>query len=460
VSSERLTRQELGWLLAQEARGAAKALREGVIQLTQPDPQQAAPEVTQVEVTLSALDGAIDLLTELEARPSSKSRRGRLDLAALLYDIAPTARILMEPGAGTEVYGDENELRRMLHVLVTQNVPEVETVPIEVSVRRDADFVKVGVALGPDRSATAELERRWLTRMAQRMGGHVELESGYQTLSLPADGASAQREVDALRKELAQAQQLGEAYARELAAIFAAGSLPESAPPPSRGPESGAEKRLELLARLAGALERMLRPALEGLDLDAQTLAAGALPEASTLAASLARRAMVGNEALAELKRISSARLDALPEALDLGALGRDVVAMAENRAVRHGVNVEAELPTSTSVLAPRDLVALLLRSLVDHAIAATPFGGRVRVSALVSGGVVRIGVEDGGPTVPAGASGEWLGHRLDPTSIGRPGGLSLLVAETVAARLNSPLLAGESSNGLNELSFSWKLLG
>src|SRR5689334_18871932 len=97
-------------------------LRKGVTLLTQPPPPSApavaasTPDV-KVESTLNALDGAIDLLSELEAGPSTK-RRGRIDIVGLLMELSPSANLSFEPGAGTEVAADESELRRMLHVLV------------------------------------------------------------------------------------------------------------------------------------------------------------------------------------------------------------------------------------------------------------------------------------------------------------------------------------------------------
>jgi two-component system, OmpR family, sensor kinase len=70
VSQERLTRHEISWLLAQEARGAARALREGVSQLRQgpgaePRIIQAPADAPAVETTLDALDDAITMLSDL-----------------------------------------------------------------------------------------------------------------------------------------------------------------------------------------------------------------------------------------------------------------------------------------------------------------------------------------------------------------------------------------------------------
>src|SRR5215207_2506573 len=89
VSQERLTRHEISWLLAQEARGAARALREGVSQLRQgpagPEPliRNAPSEAPPpVESTLDALDDAISMLSDLNtgARGARvQARRGRID---------------------------------------------------------------------------------------------------------------------------------------------------------------------------------------------------------------------------------------------------------------------------------------------------------------------------------------------------------------------------------------------
>src|SRR5687767_13012248 len=96
VSQERLTRHEISWLLAQEARGAARALREGVSQLRHSpglDPKiiNTPSEAPPVETTLDALDDAISMLSDLNTGArGAKARRGRIDLAVLLMDLAPS----------------------------------------------------------------------------------------------------------------------------------------------------------------------------------------------------------------------------------------------------------------------------------------------------------------------------------------------------------------------------------
>lgn len=454
MSSERLTRQEISWLLAQEARGAARALREGVTQLKQPGPKIAFTADPAVETTLDALDDAISKLSELQTgAPGKGARRGRIDLAALLYEIAPTARISIEPGAGTEVFGEDGDLRRMLHVLLSQThadpaVPSGSASP-EVQIRRQDEWVRISVELGPDTSATMDLERRWLSRMAVRHGGRLELEGGMQTILLPADGASDQREVVELRKELEQAQQLGEAYARELAAVFAAGDMPvgRSEPPGA----DVASERFGMLVSAAAALAREARALVDGLRVDS-TFASETLGENAELTKRLARRTATAAERTVELMRIGECDPAAPSSAVDVVKLVRQAAEDAEGRASRRGVSIETRLGTVDALEASQPMLDLAVRSLIDHAIAATQRGGTVVVHVESSGGGVHLAVEDGGPLVPESAWEDVIQHRVDPAGLGRPGGLALLAAETAVAALGGQLRMRQSASGRSEI--------
>jgi two-component system OmpR family sensor kinase len=104
VSKGKLTRQELGWLLTQEAQGAAERLRKGVSALTHAPPPPGV-DASGVDATLSALDDAMKMLANLHQRPVNvRGRRGRIDLASMLWEVAPEARVSIEPGSGTEVF--------------------------------------------------------------------------------------------------------------------------------------------------------------------------------------------------------------------------------------------------------------------------------------------------------------------------------------------------------------------
>jgi two-component system OmpR family sensor kinase len=463
VTTGRLTRQELGWLLAQEARGAAKILRQDVTLLSQPPPADltdlTATAIPQPEIrvssTLDALEDAIGMLSELESGPGTKgARRGRIDLAALLWEIAPTATISIEPGAGTEVFGEESDLRRILHVLVllsnsTGGGQEVASSPIRI--RREADWIRIGVDLGPDVSATTGLERRWLSRMATQMGGHLDLEGGAMALVLPADASNDQSEVADLRKELEQAQQQGEAYARELATAFAAGQPPEVEVVADRPDVAG--RRFELLVGFASAVHRSLSPVFRGLKDDSESHDSG--PPSDTLTGHVSS----GYEIVGEIGRVAACPCVESAEPVDVARALRDAVSESEARAGRHGITLTVDAPVELSVATRPRALALLVRSLLDHALEATPRGGAV-AAALTSEGGARLTVRDGGTVVPASARADLLEHRIDPASLGRPPGLSLLVAHTVAAYIGATLRLSESGDGAGASTVETRLRG
>lgn len=462
MSKDRLTRHELSWLLAQEARGAAHALREGVTQLKQPPlPRTPGPDVkitlsepalssAPVESNLDALEDAINMLSALNSGSRGKTRRGRIDLAALLYEVAPNARISIEPGAGTEVFGEETDMRRMFHMLVNQDSsPTAQTGPSEVEIRRQGEWVKIGVQLGPDTAAAADVERRWLSRMATRYGGWVELEGGTQSIFLPADGASDQREVVELRKELEQAQQLGEAYARELAAVVTAGDL-RSEIPPTAPPETGID-RLELLQNTASALQRVLRHWLDGLRSDTAELVQE-LGEQAPLAQSFSRRVTVGIELLGDLGLLTECDLTETVKRVDVTELAREAVQAVEARAARHDVTIEVRLPERAAFETRPSELRVLLRALLHHAIAATPRTEHVFLSVVPTEMGMLVSVEDGGPVVPEASRTDVIQHRTDPASFGRPAGVSLLVADVIGGVLGGGAGMREGRAGRTEI--------
>jgi len=453
VANERLTRHDISWLLAQEARGAAKALREGVTRLTNPPPSGDAPAsaIPSVQTTLDALDGAIGMLSALSAQPVAKpaSRRGRIDLAALLYEVAPQARIKMAPGEGTEVLGDEGELRRILHMLVNQTHATPSgmgsTASPEVDIRRDGEFVKISVDLGPDSSATAELERRWLNRMAMQHGGRLEFKGGRQSLFLPADGATDQREVVELRKELQQAQQLGEAYARELASVFASGLPNESSPAPdavATGPE-----RFEMLVGLATGLEGTLKDWLEA-SRDDTALAQRELGDRSALVQRLSRRHVLIHDLQRELAAISSCPVDEPRAEVDLGSVLREAIDAFAPRCARSEIDVALSPAGAVSLHTHPRATQLLARALLEHAISATPNGHSVRIELTENAEAITLNVTDAGPNVPANTRRDVMRLAMDPTHLGRPGGISLLVAHAAAGRLGGTLSLSETPDG------------
>lgn len=413
-------------------------------------PSEAPP----VETTLDALDDAISMLSDLNTgtRGASKARRGRIDLAALLMDLSPNTRLAIEPGAGTEVFGDEQDLRRMFNLLVTQ-AGSTQGNTAEVKIRRQAEWVKISAELGPDAGAQ-ELERRWLSRMATRHGGWVELEGGTQSIFLPADGASDKREVVELRKELEQAQQLGETYARELASVLAAGDI-RTEPPPPIAPRGGSQ-RFEALQCAALGLSRTLKGLTEGLRADAQ-LAAESLGETHALTQSLHKRTAGALELTLDLAIAADCPLDEPKSEVSIPELVQSAVADVEARAARHGVSIEVKGPTTLKLSSrPRTLLALI-RGLLHHAVAATPRDGRIVLSAYRVETGILLSAQDGGPSVTEAHRTDVLRNRTDPSAFGRPSGVALLIAEAAAESLGAVLELRDGPGGQAEV---WTLLG
>jgi hypothetical protein len=443
LDGERLTRQELSWLLTQEARSAADRLRHDVAVLGAPK----APDDPAVAVgpALDALEDAMQALASLHKGTGARGRRGRIDVAALLWEIAPEARVAFDTGSGTEVYGDETELRRMLQVLVSAAHPAgVERSIPELTIRRDGADVRVAVTLGPDASPPSGSERAWLARMAMRYGGRLELEGGNLAVLLRAEGASA-REIEELRRELAAAQQQGEAYARELAAVFAVhgSDLP---PPPAAAAAPSSSSQLATMAAFAGALVAALRPVLASIGKEIAP-ARGRGGDAGALAEQVAAALAPGSDLVAELARLAECPPDELPHGADLADLVRHAANDLAGRAARAGANIELHLEEAETRVAAT-AATLLARVLLAHAISATPRGGTVSVELRAAGGRAELTIDDGGPSVPTSVRPALLAQRTDPATFGRPPGYAMLEAAALAAHLHADLAVDESPDG------------
>jgi two-component system, OmpR family, sensor kinase len=465
VSKGKLTRQELGWLLTQEAQGAAERLRKGVSALTQlPDPPDA--EGSAVDAQLSALDDTMKMLSSLHSRPSTaRGRRGRIDLAALLWEVAPEARVSIEPGSGTEVFGDEAELRRMLHVMLGHGSGSGSA----VTIKREGDEVVVGLVLGPDSSVTAETERAWLARMALRYGGRYELVGSQEVLALPAEGVEARDDVAKLRKELDEARKQGQAYARELAAVWAVGeeTTTQSSYPPAASP---AADRHGVIARFSGGVAATLRGMLSPVGRDLSELRAVACnprksspdleitikSEVEERLEQVRRRLLAVQDFVAELAAVGESDPHELALEVDLVELIRTELRALEARAARTGVEIlvrtrPEEGARAMTRVSPRS-VAVMLRALIAHALSATPRGSAVTLT--VSGPVTtaegsrlgaRVVVDDAGTILPTAARKALLALEVEPGTFGRPSSVGLFVAAEIASAQGALLDIGDA---------------
>ncbi len=485
MSKGKLTRQELGWLLTQEAQGAAERLRKGVSALTQaPPPSEidvsvvvprdgasvgVSQDAASMDATLSALDETMRMLSSLHSRPVSvRGRRGRIDLASLLWEVAPEARVSIEPGSGTEVFGDEAELRRMLHVVLGHGSGSGSA----VSIRREGDEVVVAVVLGPDSSPTAETERAWLARMALRYGGRYELEGGTEVLALPAQGTEARDDVAKLRKELDEARKQGEAYARELAAVWASTDDPPVSSSSFPPPQTPTADRYGSIARFAGGVAATLRSILSPVGRDLADLRASASPrrksspdleaaargDVDDRLEAIRRKLLVVQDFVAELATVGESEPAEPMRAVDLVEVVRGQVRSLEARAARGGVTLHFEtVPDDPAARvaahgSPRAL-AVLARELLSHAIAASTRGSTVAVTlhppteGLNAVGA-RLMVDDSGTSLPGPARRALLALEVEPGTFGRPSGVALFIASEVALAQGALLEIGDTASG------------
>lgn len=454
MTKGRLTRQELSWLLAQEAQNAAERLRSGVSVLrshaSRPGVDDVTPKITtevapeiaievvkqdpalHVDASLDALDDVMKMLASLNQRASSPTtppRRGRIDLAALVLEVAPDARVSIEPGSGTEVFGEETDLRRMVQVLIGHASGEGSS----ATVRRDGDDVRMAVALGPDSSPTAETERSWLGRMALRYGGRHELEGGTESLVFPADDGSTER--DELLRELDEARRIGEVYARE---IKASEGRDDSEPTLSSMPPSTLDRafdRLAITTRMCAGIATELEALVKSTASSPQER----LDRVGAFVQGLARVGMLSNHEL-ELE-------------VDLVSAAQSAISKAAERGDREGVSIGLDGSHGrVYVLARVNVVDALLEELVAHAVTRTPRGGSVKIAAHREPHGTRLVVDDSGPRVPPSEQRAALGLEAVHASSVR---LSLVLASELATSLGAVLtLSDAPTSGLRASVF------
>ena len=398
---ERLTRSELSWLLTQEARGAAERLRKGVQILTKAPPplperspgserpvtlSTTGEESEGLESQLELLEGTMQKLASIYGPSAQRGRRGRVDLAALLWEVTPDAKVNLAPGAGTEVFGDEAELRRMLHVLLGASNHGVGGAQV-IDLRREGDEVRLSVQLGPDTAPDSPAERGWLSRMAIRYGGRYELDGANEVLSFPAEDAAEKKEIKELRRELEAAKAQGEAYARELAAVFADPPAASSRPPPlsSFPPSEDTLGFLAPLARIADAVADDLRAMLAPLGaakIRMQARAPGD-PVGDPVAAfhKETHDALTkGAELLALMRQVARTGGDIDRAPVDLAAVARDEASLTTVAFASRGVVLSIEGSGTLMLEGFPSALRALVAEMLDRALRSSEPGSEARV--------------------------------------------------------------------------------
>jgi two-component system, OmpR family, sensor kinase len=285
--------------------------------------------------------------------------------------------------------------------------------------------------------------------MAVRYGGRVKLDGSTQTLILPADVDMQRRELESLKKELAAAQAQGQAYARELAAVFARhdphGPSTSRSSSPSQQPASA--DALAVLVAAARTLGAELRGVLSAIGRDISRIR-DTDGEPGEIAASVGRHVTGASELVADLARLGACPVGELPRHSDVVTLLRDAVRAHAGRAERRDVQVDVTAPADADVVAPTGALTILFQVLLDHAISASPAGSRVGATIAEEGASYLVLFDDAGPTLPAGAKSVILSRDFEAIAHGRPSGLALIAAYAIAAHLAMPIELEEGPHG------------
>jgi signal transduction histidine kinase len=295
--------------------------------------------------------------------------------------------------------------------------------------------------------------------MAIRYGGRHELEGGMEIMALPAEGIDARDDVAKLQKELDEARKQGQAYARELAAMWSAGeeAVTQSTAPPMPG---AAAERHGAVAHLAGGVAATLRAMLSPIGREV----GGSGDPAERLEA-IRQRLLAVQDFVGELAAIGESDPQEPPRELDLGDLVRHEVRSLEGRAARAGVTVTVATggddgPASRVYgrAAPK-AAAVAVRALVAHAIGASPRGSTVNVSLAPPRSEEQgpsIVVDDSGTTLPAVARKALLALEVEPGTFGRPSGVALFAAAQIAAAQGGRIEVSDAPSGGLRVSVSF----
>lgn len=135
-------------------------------------------------------------------------------------------------------------------------------------------------------------------------------------------------------------------------------------------------------------------------------------------------------EMLLDMARLEAGRLEARPQAADLGALLEGLVAAAGPHAEREGIDlVTVGLLEPPSSLFDPDLVETVAGNLLSNALKFTPRGGRIVVEAGTVGEGIWFEVRDTGPGIPMDQLERIFDrfHRVENSGVGGTGlGLAL----------------------------------
>lgn len=139
---------------------------------------------------------------------------------------------------------------------------------------------------------------------------------------------------------------------------------------------------------------------------------------------------------------------------VDPSQLARDVVAQMLPMAIARGCDIELIDHGGASVIGHAEALARVLRNLIDNAIAHSPSGRTIDVTA---GPGAHIAVRDRGPGIPPDLQPNLFRRFWRGPARGRDGaGLGLAIARSVLTRHGATITAGNASDGGAVFSIDW----
>ncbi|TNC72170.1 sensor histidine kinase [Rubellimicrobium roseum] len=317
------------------------------------------------------------------------------------------------------------------------------------TLRREAltgvDAIPFAVTVAETTRARRELARAILWRSALRLGGMIAGAALVVWLAV----TRALRPLDGLSRALA-ARAPGDLS-----------PLRDEAPQEVRGlveAVNGVMARLgttiEALRNFTGNAGHQIRTPLAVVRAQVALAARAGRPDEAAHALTRADAALAEAErVLAQLlllARVDAAGAGPPPEAVDLGALARDLTAELVPRAARAGIDLGFEAGAAPlRVRAEPTLLREMLRNLVENAIAYAGRGAVVTVRVARAGAQARVEVEDDGPGLPPGLAQTALRRFARGREEGPPGlGLGLPIVDEIARRFGGHLDLGPGRGG------------
>src|SRR5690606_40277074 len=122
------------------------------------------------------------------------------------------------------------------------------------------------------------------------------------------------------------------------------------------------------------------------------------------LAQRLQRRALAMSDLQRELGTLARCPTEEPRTTVSATAVVNEVLDTLAARCAREEVQIELEAPDECALKTYPQVFKLMMRSLVEHAVLATPRGGAVKIALHSTPAQVNVHVVDAGPNVPISA--------------------------------------------------------